>query len=46
MWEMVFDEWENCNILDKTRDLPTCLLAAIEKLTFGCFLNLKEKKLK
>jgi hypothetical protein len=42
---MVFFEWENCNSLDKTRDVPTCLLAPIEKLAFGYFLNLKKKQL-
>ncbi len=46
MWEMVFVEWENYNILDKIRDVPTCLLAPIEKSTFGYFSNLKEKQLK
>jgi hypothetical protein len=41
--EMVLVEWDNCNIVDETRDVPTCLLTLIEKLVFGCFSNLKEK---
>jgi hypothetical protein len=45
MWDMVFVEWENYNILDKIGDVSTCRLALIEKSTFGCFLNLKKKQL-
>ncbi len=41
MWEMVLVEWENCNIFNKTRDVPTHLLMPIEKSTFGYFSNLK-----
>jgi hypothetical protein len=45
MWEIGFAEWDNCNILDKTRDVLTCLLAPLEKSAFGCLSNLKEKQL-
>jgi hypothetical protein len=45
LWEMVFVEWENCNILDKTRDVSTRFSASIEKSTFGYLANLKKKQL-
>jgi len=45
MWEMGFAEWDNCNILDKTRDVSTCFLVPIRKSAFGCLSNLKEKQL-
>jgi hypothetical protein len=45
LWEMILVEWEDCNILDKTRDVPTCLPMPIEKSTFGYLSNLKEKQL-
>ncbi len=38
-------KWENCNILDKTGNVPTCPQMPIGKSTFGCLLNLKEKQL-
>jgi hypothetical protein len=41
MWEMVLVEWENCNILDKTRDVLIHPPTTIEKSTFGCLSNLK-----
>ncbi len=42
MWEMVLVEWENCNISNKTRDVPTHLPIPIEKSMFGCFSNLRK----
>jgi hypothetical protein len=45
MWEMVFVEWDNSNILDKTGDVLTHTLLSIEKLAFGYLLSLKEKQL-
>jgi hypothetical protein len=45
LWETNLVEWENCNILDNIGDMSTCPPMLIKKLTFGCLLNLKEKKL-
>jgi hypothetical protein len=45
MWEMVFVEWENCNILYKTRDVSTCLLAPTEKSACAYLSNLKREEI-
>jgi hypothetical protein len=45
MWEMVFVEWEDCNILDKIKEMLTCPPTLIKKSTFGGFSNLKENQL-
>jgi hypothetical protein len=43
MWEMVLVEWENCNILDKTRNVSTHPPMLIGKSTFSWLPNLKKK---
>ncbi len=45
LWEVVIGEWENCNILDKTRHVLTCPPMPIKNSIFGCMSNLKEKEL-
>ncbi len=37
-------EWERCNILDGSGDVPTKLPKPIGKSTFVCFGNLKENQ--
>jgi len=43
--EMVFIKWENCNILDKNRDVLIHLLVSIKKSTFSYLSNWKEKQM-
>ncbi len=45
MWQNVFFEWERCNILDGSWDVPTHSPKLIRKYVFGCLANLKEKQL-
>jgi hypothetical protein len=42
LWQSVLLEWERCNILDRSGDIPTCLPKAIGKSSFDCLENLKE----
>jgi hypothetical protein len=41
MLGMVLVEWENCNILDQTKDVLTHPPTLIEKSTFGFLSDLK-----
>jgi hypothetical protein len=45
LWQSVFLEWERCNILDGSGDVPTHPPKLIRKSSFGCLANLKEKQL-
>jgi len=45
MWEIIFVEWENCNILDNNGKVLTFPPTPIGKLTFDCLSNMKEKQL-
>ncbi len=45
LWQSVLFEWERCNILDGSGDIPTCLPKAISKSSFDCLENLKEIQL-
>jgi hypothetical protein len=45
MWEMVFVEWENHNILDSNGEVLKFPPTPIGKLTFACLSNMKEKQL-
>ncbi len=42
--ETILMEWERCNILDGSSDVPTKLPKPIGKSTFGCLANLKENQ--
>jgi hypothetical protein len=45
MWEMVLVEWENYNILDRSRNVLIRLPRLIKKSMFGYLSNIKEKQL-
>lgn len=45
MWDIIFVEWENCNILDNNGKVLTFPPTPIGKLTFACLSNMKEKQL-
>jgi hypothetical protein len=45
LWEIVLVEWERCNILDGSGDVPAKLPKLIGKLTLCCLANLKENQL-
>jgi hypothetical protein len=45
LWETILVEWERCNILDGSSDVPTKSPKSIRKSAFGCFANLKENQL-
>jgi hypothetical protein len=40
LWEKVLFKWENANLLDKPRKLPTMKVAPIGKLAFNCLVGL------
>jgi hypothetical protein len=40
--QIVFLEWERCNILDGFGDVPTHPPKPISKFAFSCLVNLKE----
>lgn len=42
LWQNVFLEWERCNILDGSGDVPTRPPKLIRKFAFGCLINSKE----
>jgi hypothetical protein len=42
LWQSILLEWERCNILDGSGDVPACLPKLICKSTFGCLANIKE----
>jgi hypothetical protein len=46
LWQSVLLEWERCNILDGSGDVPARPPKLIGKSTFGFLANLKEKQLK
>ncbi len=46
LWETILLEWERCNILDSSGEILACPPKPIEKFTFGCLTNLKEKDFK
>jgi hypothetical protein len=43
LWQSVLLEWERCNILNGSGDVPTLLPKLIGKFDFNCLANLKEK---
>jgi hypothetical protein len=45
LWQNVLLEWERCNILDGSRDVPTHPPKLIRKFAFGGLSNFKEKQL-
>jgi hypothetical protein len=45
LWHSIFLEWDRCNILDGSGDVPTYLPKLIYKSTFGCLANIKEIQL-
>lgn len=45
LWQSVLLEWEKCNILNGSKDIPTCPPKLIRKSTFSCLSNLKETQL-
>jgi hypothetical protein len=45
LWQNVLLEWERCNTIDGSGDIPTHLLKPIGKFVFGCLENLKGTQL-
>jgi hypothetical protein len=45
LWQSVLLEWEKCNILNGSEDIPTCPPKLIRKSTFNYLSNLKETQL-
>ncbi len=42
LWETIFWEWENGNILDGTGQLPMGKVTSIGKSTFNCLVRVCE----
>jgi hypothetical protein len=45
LWEMILVEWDNCNNLDKIKDVLTCPPLLIKTSMFGYLSYLKKKQL-
>lgn len=40
LWEIIFLEWERCNMLDESGEIPTLPPKSIRKFVFGCLTNM------